>query len=173
MTEVEGRIGTWDEVRVGDVVRLKGNLDWVVTAKEPGIGVTVETEGKPPHTGLPTGPVRIISSATDGELAETLLALHLGAQTVARQDAQGRWSTPVEFESPASLLSHMYLFHGWSYIDSLARSEPGQKPVDTDNLREVTAEHERLHLPDQAITLVTIEHLHTPDFHPALTRETA
>lgn len=142
------RTGDWSEVKPGWVLRLRGDVDWTVKEVYHSGAITVETDGEAPYTGTPTGPVRIVSEGP--EMAEALLAVHLGAEAVARKDGQGRWTTPVSYPDPGSLMAHMHIFHGGTPWE--------------DSLRELEAAHAKLHAPEAKQSASYVPHVHTPDF---------
>ncbi|HEU5487025.1 MAG TPA: hypothetical protein VFU98_19135, partial [Microlunatus sp.] len=105
-------MSTWTDVQSGDVVLGKDGRAWTVMRKV-GTEVTLETDGKPPFTGRPTGEVTVLASAAEEMArAEAQIQVRLGGERIAEQDEQGRWVTPLTFPSLPSALSHLYVLHG-------------------------------------------------------------
>lgn len=139
----------WDDVTVGSTVLLNG-ARWKVTERH-GPTVTARTDQGQTHTGTPKGLVEVANlapSTSQMDVAAALLQVQLGAQVVAvGPTKEGMHYVPVSFADVGSALAHIYLFHGQTYSN--------------DSVREVLAEHGRLH---DAKGAGYVDHIHDPQF---------
>ncbi len=140
-------IHDWSTAMVGDEVLIK-SVRWTVE-KIDGDSITVRSEKGQVHTGTPGGTADFTVHQRDTALAEGVLEVALGAVTDGRQDGQGRWTTPVEYDHPGALSAHLHIFHGLT--------------TSTDSLREMTEQHKAAHGPAAKDGTYTA-HVHTPDF---------
>lgn len=156
------QVKDWSEVMPGDIVLGRDRRAWTMMARE-GSTVTIETDGKAPYTGQPTGPVTVLSSAAEEmELATALVQVRLGGVVEAEQDEQGRWLVPVTFTHFGSLAAHIYLLHG----QRIDLPEPEQ------SLRTLLATHDQLHTPERKTDgSGYVDHVHEPDFYARRNKE--
>lgn len=152
----------WADVLPGDIVRGKDGRAWSVTMRD-GARVTIETDGKPPFTGEPSGDVLVLASAAEEmEMATALVQVRLGGQVQAEMDDQGRWLVPVTWTHYGSLAAHIYLLHG-QRIDV---------PEAEQSLRDLLATHDALHAPERKTDgSGYLEHVHEPDFYARRNKE--
>jgi hypothetical protein len=149
----------WSTVQAGDIVLGKDRRAWAVMTKTPEGEVTLETDGKPPYTGTPSGEVVVLSSAAqEMEMAVAQTQVRLGGRLVAEQDDHGRYLVPVTFGDYGSLAAHLYLLHNVRITDP-----PGEQ-----SLRGLLATHDMMHTPERKTEASGyVEHVHDPEFYAA------
>jgi hypothetical protein len=147
----------WSAVRAGDIVLGKDGRAWSVMLKDDKGWVRLETDGRPPYQGTPSGAVVVLSSADEEmAMAAAQVQVRLGGRVTAEMDEHDRWITPVTFGDFGSLAAHIYLLHG-KRVD-LAPEEQ--------SLRDLLATHDELHTPARKTEAGGyLEHVHDPEFY--------
>lgn len=143
----------WAAIEVGDILSIPqaGKVRvWTVTGIK-GSSVTVQRDDGFEHTGQPTGEVEVISSGAEArQMAIATSQVWLGGEIVAIEEA-GVHLVPATYPDPASLLSHVYLLHGTSLVET--------------EMALVIRKHEWLHRPENRIAGTYVEHRHDPEFY--------
>lgn len=105
--------GSWLLAEVGDVIVGADGKPWTVINATPAGGVTLDrVSDHKRYTGVPKGDVEYVSAAWLERRAVKTIEHEFGGVTVSKQKDDGTHVCPVDYQSPATILAHLHIFHG-------------------------------------------------------------